>query len=73
MSDYVTRMISMKTRHSEVPAQMTGQEFCDLWNQRVPGMNLKAQDLNPSPAMRLTAKILMNSLWGKLIEKQKMR
>ncbi len=66
MADYVTRMIAMKTKHSEVPSHMTNQEFCDVWNERVPGMDLKAEDLSASPAMRLSAKILMNSLWGKL-------
>ena len=65
MADYVTNMIALKTRHSEVPPGMTVQEFCDLWNQRVPGMNLEPEMLSPSPSMRLTAKILMNSLWGK--------
>ena len=63
--EYVTRMMVMKTRHSEVPNNMTAEEYCDLWNERVPGMNMKAEDMNPNPAMRLTAKILLNSLWGK--------
>ena len=67
MADYVAKMIKMKTQHSEVPSQMTAQEFCDIWNERVPGMNLDPEDLIPSAGMRLSAKILMNSLWGKLV------
>ena len=69
MADYVTNMIALKTRHSEVPSNMTVQEFCDLWNQRVPGVNLKPETFTLSPSMRLSAKILMNSLWGKAFKK----
>ena len=69
MADYVSKMISMKTQHSEVPSHMMPQEFCDLWNERVPGLELRAEDLSASPAMRQSAKILMNSLWGKTRKK----
>ena len=62
-------MIKLKTQHSPVPAQMTGQQFCDMWNERVPGIDIKPEDLQASPAMRQSAKILMNSLWGKFCER----
>ena len=70
MADYVSKMIKLKTQHSPVPTHMTAQEFCDLWNERVPGMGLRPEELSESPAMRQSAKILMNSLWGKRITKE---
>ena len=69
--EYVTKMIKLKTQHSPVPEQMTGEEFCDMWNERVPGIDIKPEDLHASPAMRQSAKILMNSLWGEYSFKKK--
>lgn len=62
-ADYIKACLTWKIQSSPVPDGVDVHDYLAKWKERE-GIDLKPEDLHESPCRRLTAKTLLNSLWG---------
>ena len=83
-AEFIDNLLRLKIIYSEIPKEYSGREWCDIWNERRPGWNLRPEDIRPDPGMRFSIKILLNGtrdersrrdrlrpasgIWGKMTE-----